>query len=73
MQSASMTRIMVKVTPDNMFFSIAFVKTLEREEGWAGTNLINGTIHYTYIYRKIKVPSESFEEAKAKVAANKNS
>jgi len=39
------------------------------QDNWASVNLVDGVIYYTYAYHKIKVPSETFEEAKAKVEA----
>ncbi len=57
-------------SPEKMFFSVKFVDNLMNEEGWGSVNMYRGTVNYTYVYEKIKVPSETFEEAKAKVAAN---
>ena len=54
-------------TAENMFFSIKFVPNLMAEEGWSSVSLIKGKVSFNYIYDKVKVPSETFEEAKAKV------
>ena len=58
------------ITSKEMFFNIMFVENLMSSKGWGSVNLSRGTVNYGYVYGKIKVPSETFEEAKAKVAAS---
>ena len=53
-----------------LFFNIKFIPNLLSEQGWCSVTVRKGVVHYTYIYDQLKVPSETFEEAKAKVAAS---
>jgi len=53
-----------------LFFNIKFIPNLLSEQGWCSVTVRKGVVHYTYIYDQVKVPSETFEEAKAKVEAS---
>ena len=55
----------------NMFIHIIFVKNHEIDDAWGAVNLNRGRISYSYIYGKVQVPPESFEEAKAIVDAKR--
>ena len=56
----------------NMFIHIIFVKNHEIDDAWGAVNLNRGRISYSYIYGKVKVPPETFEEAKAIVDSTRS-
>ena len=53
---------------ENIHISVSFTHNLQRDlPAWVHANYNCGKINYTYEYEAIKVPSETFEEAQAKV------
>jgi len=58
--------------PEKLHLEIEFTKNLNDDKPLIYVSFYRGQIKYLYEYDRIKVPDESFEEAKAKVASYKD-